>query len=290
MFRKCLAFLFAFSLTLAFSTAVSAKAKSKNKSFTNGTRAKYPALQNELLAMRVLREIYAAQATYFLTVGTGSLGYGRFGNAMQLFNENLIDADTASGVKYGYVFSINEVLGQGYTRFVATATPHRYGKTGKRSFYIDSACKLRGVNKFGRTADANAPLIETCTPTIAYENERRTIAAMRTLHTAQISYRASDAGGNFGTLTQLFQAGLIDSVVAGGAYAGYNFTMVVIAQNPFQPAFYYSQSIPRIYGESGFRSFYVDVNGIIRGADKRGAGADTTDPPVDGAASEQTEN
>jgi hypothetical protein len=284
MFRKYLAFVFAFSLTLALSTALPAKTKFKNKS-VGKIAAKYPALQNELFAMRVLREIYAAQATYYLTVGNG-----RFGNGIQLLQANLIDYDTAVGVKYGYIYSISEVFGSGYIRFVATATPYPYGRRGKRSFYIDSGCKIRGANKFGRMADANAPLIETCPPTLAYENEKKIIVAMRRIHAAQMTYQATVGAGNFGTHSQLYNAGLIDSVLASGVSAGNATTIIVTIQNPFQPAFYQAGSIPMLYGESGFRSFYIDVSGVLRGADKNGQPANVNDPPVQEFSEAQTDN
>ncbi|HEX8733733.1 MAG TPA: hypothetical protein VF721_00285 [Pyrinomonadaceae bacterium] len=275
MFRKFLAFVFAFFLTLAFAAALPAKTKSKNKSAGKITAAKYPALQNELFAMRVLREIYAAQATYYLTVGNG-----RFAGGIQLLNANLIDNAVATGVKYGYIYGISEVFISGAPRFVATATPYRYGKTAKRSFYIDSGCKLRGANKFGQQADADAPLIEICTPTLAYENERKTIAAMRSLDTAQLRYRAAIGNGDYGTLTQLYNAGLINAYLAGGHYAGSVYMVVVLAQHQFQTAFYYSQSVPILYGETGFRSFYIDATGILRGADRQGLFATVSDPPI----------
>lgn len=244
--------------------------------FCPDTYAKYPPLQNELFALRVMREIYTAQATYYLTVGNG-----RFGSGIQLFNANLIDYNTAIGVKYGYYFSISEVSGAGNVRFAATATPYRYGKTGKRSFYIDSACKIRGVNKFGRMADANAPLIETCTPTLAHENEIKTIAAMRTLHSAEATYQATTGVGDFGILTQLHNAGLINSTLASGTYAGNTFLLVVLIRNEVQPAFFRAHSIPNLHGETGFRSFYIDVTGVLRGADKNGLFADVNDPPIE---------
>jgi hypothetical protein len=139
---------------------------------------------------------------------------------------------------------------------------------------------LRGANKFGRPADAGAPLIETCAPTLAYENERRTIAAMRALDAAQLRYRTTVGNGDFGTLTQLYSAGLINVFVAGGHYAGYVFGVTVRAQHQFQTAFYEAWSLPRIYGETGIRSFYIDNNGILRGADKQGLLANANDPPV----------
>lgn len=277
MFRKYLAFLFAFSLTLAFSTALPAKTKIKGKSINKTARAaKYPALQNELLAMGVLRQVYTAQVTYHATVGNG-----RFGSGMQLRLAGLIDDAVFTGVKYGYVYTISEVPNPGHVRFIAKAIPHRYGKTAKRSFYIDSGCKLRGENKLGLPADANSPLLETCPPTLAYDNERKTLAAMRLLDDAQLRYRSSVGNGVFGTLTQLYSAGLISLTLASGHHAGNVVSVTLRLPNEFQPAFYHAQSVPIIYGETGFRSFYIDADGILRGADKNGQLANANDPPIE---------
>src|SRR5437764_12251248 len=54
-------------------------------------------------------------------------------------------------------------------------------------------------------------------------NETSAVANLRTINTAQVTYLSS-AGGNFGTVTDLIAAGLIDSRF-NSALSGYSFTI-----------------------------------------------------------------
>jgi prepilin-type N-terminal cleavage/methylation domain-containing protein len=54
-------------------------------------------------------------------------------------------------------------------------------------------------------------------------NESAAVANLRTINTAQVTYLSS-AGGNFGTITNLVSAGLLDSRFSG-TVSGYNFTV-----------------------------------------------------------------
>jgi prepilin-type N-terminal cleavage/methylation domain-containing protein len=54
-------------------------------------------------------------------------------------------------------------------------------------------------------------------------NESAAVAELRTINTAQITYLSS-AQGNFGNITQLISAGLLDSRF-NGVMSGYNFTI-----------------------------------------------------------------
>ncbi|HEX8686771.1 MAG TPA: hypothetical protein VF654_09720, partial [Pyrinomonadaceae bacterium] len=45
-------------------------------------------------------------------------------------------------------------------RFEATATPKTYGKTGRRSFYIDEAGKVRAADRKGQPATSDDPAVE----------------------------------------------------------------------------------------------------------------------------------
>jgi hypothetical protein len=80
----------------------------------------------------------------------------------------LVDADLASGAKDGYTFRYTimppsadtpeEDQGKAET-FSLVATPDAYGKTGKRSFFLDSTGILRGADKQGRAAEDSDPRI-----------------------------------------------------------------------------------------------------------------------------------
>src|SRR5438034_9854572 len=76
-------------------------------------------------------------------------------------------------------------------------------------------------------------------------NEGSAISAMRTLHGAQMTYAATYGNGNYagivGTpdatgLTALGTPGLVDTVLASGTKAGYNFVGARIASTTTAPA------------------------------------------------------
>ncbi len=72
---------------------------------------------------------------------------------------NLITADIAAGAHDGYryqyrVLSDADGNPNGYE---LSATPEQYGKTGKRSFLLDSAKKLHGADKHGDIATTDDP-------------------------------------------------------------------------------------------------------------------------------------
>ncbi|MDQ3802046.1 MAG: hypothetical protein M3384_21685 [Acidobacteriota bacterium] len=247
--------------------------------FCPNTFAKYPPIQNERLVMNAMRAIYNAQVQYQATVGAGE-----FGSFISLRQANLIDEQMARGEKYGYYFTLTTTArtASNPARFTLVAVPRAYRKTGKKSFYIDNRCTLRGADKNGGQATVNDPAIDACVPAIVIQNEAFVIEALRALHNAQMTYQATVGNGIFGTLNQLYQAGLINAHVASGHYRGYVFDCTVNLGQPapLPPSFYRSRAIPASYGETGVRSFYIDMSGVPRGADKNGHAADQNDPPI----------
>lgn len=233
----------------------------------------YPPAYNEKFVIRSLRTIHAAQATYNATAGSGN--YGTFQN---LEKASLINSVLATGSIYGYRYQMVTVAGTGtmQAKFYVSAHPNRYRKTGRKSFYIDESGTLRGADKGGAAATIADPEIEyDCLP-----YEECTISALRTLVGAQTTYQASVGNSSFGSFNQLYAAGLINQNLADGFRHDYYFTCVTTAATAATPASFKISAVPANYGASGIRSFYVDANGIVRGADKNGAPADENDPPI----------
>jgi hypothetical protein len=223
-------------------------------------------------------QIHGAQMTYFATFGNGN-----FGSLADLEQANFIDAALATGIKYGYTFAMSVTPGSPGTpaSFVLTATPQRYPKTGRRSFFIDISGELRGGDKNGGVATASDPYIDSCALWGMADNERCTIQDLRTLHGAQMTYAATYGSGNFGNFTQLRDALLISRTLAMGSNHGYYFVMIIYHQIlPNVPASFKIYSAPQSYGTTGVRSFFIDTSGVLRGADKNGVLADENDPPI----------
>jgi hypothetical protein len=87
-------------------------------------------------------------------------------------------------------------------------------------------------------------------------------------------------------------AGLLDTGLAAGEKNGYTLRYTIVPATDFVPgedsgkAVNFSiASSPKEYGKSGRRSFFLDSSGILRGADKKGAVATTTDPRVEAGPS-----
>ena len=90
-------------------------------------------------------------------------------------------------------------------------------------------------------------------------NESATQAALKTLATAQITYRSANA--DYATLAELGDAtpAYIDSVLAAGAKNGYTFAMPTADANQFA-----ATAVPVTANVSGVRSFCVSEDGVVR--------------------------
>lgn len=264
MSKKCLAAVFAF--LVIFSLEIFAKNNS----------ASYPISQNERLAIGALRSIQQAQLTYYSTAGN-------FGAFFQLYQANLIDSVLRNGNKYGYDFILNTgwAPGGGSPIYNVIAVPSRYRKTGIKSFYIDENCEIRGGDKSGAPANINDPVIETCTPSMLVDNERETIASLRAIVDAEMTYISTTGNGNFGLVSDLINAGLIPQSYGFFIYRGYFKQTTVWARTGIYPSRFEIRTRPETYGRSGIRSFYVDDTRVIRGADRNGQYGSATDPPIE---------
>ncbi|HEX8637181.1 MAG TPA: hypothetical protein VF692_03885 [Pyrinomonadaceae bacterium] len=229
---------------------------------------------NERFVIKSLQTISAAQATY------SAAGNGNYGSNLDLLEAEFIDAELAGGDKHGYYFMFFNFPSppQRSARFYVTAIPQLYGKTGKLSFYIDEKSEIHGADKNGRPATATDPIIDPCAED---EYEKCVIMDLQTINSAEMTYQGTTGNGSFGTLNQLYKADLIGKSMSRGFNHGYRFTMTVSRPTLATPAFFKISATPEKYGANTVRSFYIDTDGNIRGADKHGKPADENDPFVD---------
>ena len=96
---------------------------------------------NEMIAISVLRLIANGEENYKKTAGNGSYGSIDELVARKMLGQEMLD-------KYGYRF----VISTNANGFEAVATPVEYGKSGKRSFFIDQSRVVRGDDKGGGPA------------------------------------------------------------------------------------------------------------------------------------------
>ncbi len=101
-------------------------------------------------------------------------------------------------------------------------------------------------------------------------NEGSAISTLRTIHGAEVTYSTTAGGGDFGELTALNTAGLIDSQLATGDKSGYTFAVFPTVPAPGIPASFTAGATAQTYTtgggvtDTGTRSFCVATEGVIR--------------------------
>ncbi len=110
-------------------------------------------------------------------------------------------------------------------------------------------------------------------------NEGSAIRTMQNISAAQATYYSS--AGQYGTMEELAQAGLIDPVLVSGNKNGYKFNVQFDPDTPPSVG-YHAYGLPVVYQKTGRRSFYVDETSVIRAADKGPytVGGGKFDPPL----------
>ena len=105
-------------------------------------------------------------------------------------------------------------------------------------------------------------------------NEAGALRTIQTLFSAQATYQSTVGNGDYGTIEELGKEGLIDYVLAEGHRFGYLFRVRREKRSTESPqASLEVVAVPRTYGRTGRRSFYMNESGVIHYADKHGAEA-----------------
>lgn len=159
----------------------------------------------------------------------------------------------------------------GYNK--AKKEPEQYG--GETMAIVGIALNALGIVVFAIfLVKVSGTMSSNFTQAYSAANESSAISSMRTLHGAEMTYQATQGGGQFGTLQQLGSANLIDSNLSQGTKNGYKFTINV--QQKTCEVF----ATP-INNTSG-RSFYLSCHeGVVRAAQNGGLPASASDPPID---------
>lgn len=140
------------------------------KRWTTPETAAVEAENSEAAAIVTLRRLAEAVETYkqgfgMLPASLAQLGPAKRGDVSPE-KANLIEQELAEGNKGGYVFAYKVVPAakakdakgeSAEPTYALTATPAEYGKSGKRSFFLDASGELRGGDKQGAAATAEDP-------------------------------------------------------------------------------------------------------------------------------------
>jgi hypothetical protein len=119
---------------------------------------------------------------------------------------------------------------------------------------------------------AVAGLSSETNPPQTLQNERMAIGVMYSILYAEFEYKKQKGNGSFGTLEQLIDAELISKEPIDKS--GYKFELTV-GGDRFEVS-----AVPVEYGRGGTLSLYIDSTRILRAADRNGASATSSDPPI----------
>ncbi|MGH9968836.1 MAG: DUF3352 domain-containing protein [Pyrinomonadaceae bacterium] len=103
-------------------------------------------------------------------------------------------------------------------------------------------------------------------------NEAIAQSALRMLVSAQATYQSTTGNGNYGTLDQLLEQGLVHKDLLQNY--GYKIEVTVVG------AKFEVTAVPNEYEKTGRMSFFVDESGVLRGGDRGGSAATVADKPV----------
>ncbi len=98
-------------------------------------------------------------------------------------------------------------------------------------------------------------------------NEGSAQSSVRTIHSAESTYKSTAGNGNYGNLAALQTENLVDSVLGGGTKSGY--TIAATPDNSGNPTLFFASAVPAntaAVTRTGNRSFCVTEDGVMRGA------------------------
>lgn len=125
------------SMLKAYATAIMVSAKDA------------PVITGEAMAVYALNRIGYAQEEF-----KRDKKKERFGTLDELIAEELLEKDFLQQLEYKLELTVSG------EKYEATATPKNYGKTGRRSFFVDEGGNVRGADHKGRPATAEDPPVE----------------------------------------------------------------------------------------------------------------------------------
>jgi type IV pilus assembly protein PilA len=108
-------------------------------------------------------------------------------------------------------------------------------------------------------------------------NEGSALSAMRTIHSAQVTYLNTQGAGNYGTLGNLRDESLVDTSLGSGTKSGYTFDCAAGNITAGPPPTYFATAVPRytaVGARTGTRSFSIAEDGVVRGKVTDAAAAD----------------
>jgi len=231
---------------------------------------------NEASMLLLLRYILRAEATFQATRGAG-----RYGTLQELYLARLINVRERTGVNDGYRYFLSvsnpAVLP---STFEVIARPVSYMETGVRTFEINHFGELRESYFLNPSPEQMQLVTDECVSMVC--NEALARSALRTIHSAEMTFQATVGLGRFGTFEELVENNLISTSLAAGVLNGYYFRIRVDDGSPTELPSFEATATPSRFPRTGLLSFYMDEMGILRGGYKNGIEANESDEPFCG--------
>jgi hypothetical protein len=184
-----------------------------------------------------------------------------------------------------------EVLGQVYAA-PALMQKYLFGTRVANNTFVESTSRVAGIEPltYSLSNEGAGPLHELHVPksllsfvmfnAVSEANNRSVLAneaaaqsALRSLASAEETYRASKGDGHYATLEQLSSENLISNEML--QRYGYRIDLTVSA-NKFE-----ATAVPLEYQKTGRLSFFVDESALVRAGDHAGGAATVSDPPIE---------
>ncbi|HWW77902.1 MAG TPA: hypothetical protein VNZ44_21035, partial [Pyrinomonadaceae bacterium] len=108
-----------------------------------------PVLAGESMALYALQRIGGVESEY-----KDEKKKGRYGTLEELVAEGLLEKEFLQHMEYRVELTATS------DKFEATATPRSYGKSGRRSFFVNESGKVRAADRKGEPATADDPAVE----------------------------------------------------------------------------------------------------------------------------------
>jgi hypothetical protein len=153
------------------------------------------------------------------------------------------------------------------TRLTAMAQPITYSLSNEgngplHEVHLPKNLVLMAVA--GISGEANPPA--------TVQNERMAMGFMYMIAQTEEQYKADKGAGSYGTMEQLIEAELVSKELIEGS--GYRFELTVTGDK------FEVSAVPLEYGKSGKLSLFIDSTRVLRGGDRGGAPATSSDPPI----------
>lgn len=231
---------------------------------------------NESSAIKILRAIHSAEATYQATTGNG-----KFGSWRELAGAGLLPKGLADKKQNGYRFRlyVNRRSDSPGSSLLIVARPGVFGASGRRSFSIDELGQVRSSARRNLPAAMMRPLIDEGGGIVAHEASA--VSTLRTISVAEAVFQSTSGNGDFGDLKELIREQLIHPGLTKGIKNGYSFKVLREKGSSESLPSFAAFAAPVSYGKTGRRSFYIDESGVIRVADRKGFEANVNDQPLD---------